>query len=478
MAVPWRQLPVVAVAALAACTSQDQEGRSAVQTADLAIVNATVLTMASEQPLESTTVLVEGDRITWIGPASALNVPETLRQVDGTGRFLIPGLIDSHAHTHNEDQLQLFVANGVTTVRDMFGKPHHLDWMDRLRDDPDFLAPTLRVASPILDGDPPILGDAVGVSDPDAAAALVADYAESGFQAIKVYSRLSRPVYDAVVAAADEVGLPVEGHVPQAVGLDHAIESGMRAIEHFTGYEVLALSDSVAASLGGGEGQYLRERARLATEWQDGLLTFDQIFDPTKMSALARRTAAAGVWNVPTLTVNQIVTPDEYESRLEDPGVEYVDRERVENWRPPATRNPVRARSLRALIHEFGLRLIAAMHSEGAMVLVGTDTANPFVVPGFSIHNELANFVAAGLSPSETLRSATRLPAEFLGLGEEIGSVSVGRRADLVLLDANPLADITNLKRVVGVILRGRWLDRADIDSMLDGVADRVNSGL
>jgi imidazolonepropionase-like amidohydrolase len=271
---------------------------------------------------------------------------------------------------------------------------------------------------------------------------------------VKVYSDLSATVYDAIVREAAVHGLPVVGHVPTAVGLRHALRSGQSSIEHLSGYLTAAQAEDAP------------ERA--TSDWA-AVASFDE----TRLPDLARWTRASGVWNCVTLVaMRRFTTADEARRLLERPEVRYVAPMSREGWAPEnfegwTDEKLAPFRRARTML----LEITRALHGADARILLGTDSANPHVVPGFSIHEELELLVQAGMSPYEAIRAGTRDAAEFLGLQAEFGTVQAGRRADLILLEANPLEDVANVRRRVGVMLRGRWYPEAEIGQRLLEIA-------
>lgn len=424
----------------------------------VAFVGASIVTLDERGLLEEHTVLVRNGRIEAVGPAESVPVADDALVVDARGRFLMAGLADMHVHAWNPDDLLLFVANGVTTVRNMFGSQNQLRWRAEIERG-ERLGPNLVTAGPIVDGKPPVWpGSSVVVTAEDAER-VVAEQVDAGFDFIKVYARLSPDAYDAVIAAAREREIPVHGHVPAAVGLDRVLASGQRSIEHL---------DACEGPLEA-EGSPTHDRADVISRfaaWQH--------VEPERFPMLADALYQSGVWSCPTeIVMQRWLAPGELEPELERPAMRWVADSTVALWRSMSGFRTDRASEIRAG-SENRLAFVAALHKEGARLLVGTDTGNPWVVPGFSLHEELANFVAAGIEPSDVLRIATADAAEFLGQSEGFGRVAAGLRADLVLVDGDPREDLARLLRPAGVMVRGRWLDRAELDRRLDELARKL----
>lgn len=366
----------------------------------LAFTGVTVIPMRPDAVLEERTVTVQEGRIVRIGPARSVEVPEDARVVDGEGRFLMPGLADMHVHLDRED-LGAYLAAGITTVRNMWGFPGVREMGEEIAAGR-LAGPRIHGVSPGLDASPPRWPYTQIVDDPAAADSVVEAQRRAGWTVLKVYQKLGRAAYDSIVAAARRRDMAWVGHTPTAVGLDRVLESGQRSVEHLGGYEVLA-------GTGGHRGP---------AAWAEA--------EPSRMDALAARTAEAGVWNCPTLSIQL----------------------RMGRGLPEETR----ARGA-----ENRRRMVGALHAAGGGILAGTDAGIGVTEPGRSLATELRELVKAGLSPFDALVAATRAPAEFLGAGEVAGIIREGARADLLLLEANPLEDVGAVKAVAGVMADGRW---------------------
>jgi imidazolonepropionase-like amidohydrolase len=421
-----------------------------------AFINVNVVPMATETVVPAQTVLVEDGIITTIGDVDIVRIPEDALAVDGTDRFLMPGLAEMHAHVPAADSQQLdrfftlFVANGVTSIRGMLGDPSHLDLRRDILDGNVF-GPRLTTSGPSLNG-----RSVSGAAD---ARRQVREQSAAGYDFIKVHPGLSAEEFTALAQTASNVEIPFAGHVPVAAGLDLALRLGMATIDHLDGYFVALLPPDSAGS--GGYGGFFD--VMLAAE-----------LDVEGIEAVAAATAAAGTWNVPTQTLIEHrlsgIGIDELKSR---PEMQYMPKETIERW--AAATAALRAESgfdsdIAQLAIAIRRSLILALHRAGAPLLLGSDAPQVFNVPGFSVHHELDLLVAAGLTPFEALATGTTAPAEFLGTNT--GSVQDGRDADLVLLDANPLEDISNSRRIHGVMLRGEWLSSRDLEERLARFSD------
>jgi imidazolonepropionase-like amidohydrolase len=426
----------------------------------LAIVGATVLPMDREGELAGATVLVEGGRIRAVGPAAEVRVPEGAQVVDGAGRFLMPGLVDMHVHAWFESDLTLFVANGVTTVRNMFGAPLQVAWRDEVAAGARF-GPSIVTAGPIVDGDPPVWPGSRVVMTPDDARAAVAEHVAGRYDFVKVYAGVPAEAYAALMEAAGEAGLPVHGHVPRAVGLRAALAAGQRTIEHLDGFETCLAEGVPAAQEPGGSGF-------------GGVLRAWGAADLARLPALAEAARAAGAYQCPTLVVlRKVLGPDDLERELARPELRCVPPFLAQMWRQRAAQGPLAAELARAG-DAARVATTRALAQAGAPLLLGTDMGNPWVVAGWSVHEELANLVEAGLSPAAALRAATRTPAECLGATGEFGAVATGLRADLLLLEADPRLDVGAASRRVGVVLRGEWFPEAELLRRVEAVAAQM----
>jgi imidazolonepropionase-like amidohydrolase len=444
------------ILALAACVRGGGPGGIADQSSPtLAIVGVTVIPMTEgATTLPDHVVLVRDDRIAAVGPRRRVAIPRSARIIDARGRFLMPGLADAHVHLEyieDPNVLKLFVANGVTTVRSMDGRPYIMGWRDRVRSG-SLVGPRIVTAGPIIDGAPPARPDNLAVADAAAARAAVAEQAAGGYDFIKLCSNLSEGAYEAAIAEARQRGLRVAGHVPRAVALERAAAS-LWSIEH--------LGDFAAGIAAPGSTTPGWARRALAAPT-----------DQAKLGALASTLAAAGTWVVPT-TVQQdrwLAPQAKVAAWLSDPQISSLPPFILDFWRGSVERMSSRmdaddwAMLERARVNR--LAAVAALHRAGVKLAIGTDTPNPFVAMGASVHLELANFVAAGMTPLEALRAATVAPARMLGLEAEQGSVEIGKRADLLILEGNPLQDIGETTRPFGLVLAGRWFSAEELSAL------------
>ena len=427
-----------------------------------AFTNVNVVPFDRERVVAGQTVIVRDGRIAEIGPAEQTKVPAGTMEIDGRGKYLMPGLADMHVHlfagTGQDDlanqQFQLFLANGVTTIRNMIGKPEHVQLRDRVAKG-ELLGPAIYTAGP------PLLGN--NVPTPEAAELAVTEQKKAGYDLLKLHEGLSPETYAAIVATAKRVGIPFAGHVTATVGLKRALDAQQNSIEHLDGYLQALVADNSPVKPGNS---------------QVMLGPVLQHIDESKLSTLAAATRKASVWNDPTLTLFKLVVSDaKPEEYLGWPEMKYIPakmREGFAKQKQSTLGNPAPAAERQRYI-ELRNKVLVGLHAAGAKLLIGPDSPQFFLVPGFATHRELQSFVDAGLSPYQALEAATRNPAEYFAetmkTKRDFGTVETGLRADLLLLDANPLQSVANLSKRAGVMVRGRWLPQSELSKMLENVA-------
>lgn len=419
------------------------------QDGDLIVAHVTVLPMSRPGALADQTVVIRDDRIVAIAPSETVRVSAGATVIQGGGRWLMPGLADMHVHLRSERDLTLYLAAGVTTVRNMFGAPEHLAWRTEIEQGRR-VGPTVLTAGPIIDGEPPVWSGSTVLTAPAQADAVVTTQQAQGYDFLKVYARLSRASYEALAAAAARHGMALAGHVPTAVGLRGVLSARQRTIEHLDGW-LLALAPG-APALPETAGMTDRDRAALAR------------LDPRGLPALIRETIAAGTWNCPTLVVLDRM------AQREAPALRWLDRVAPEvrmEW-DAARAIPRSAADLATTedANAWKRRILAALAAAQAPILVGTDTGNPFVIPGEALHEELELLVAAGLPRERVLRAATADVGTFLGRPHDVGTLEVGARADLILVATDPRTSALPLVPD-GVIARGAWHPRSELEARL-----------
>lgn len=427
-----------------------------VQAETTAFINVNVIPMTSEVVHRQKTVMVTDGKITLIDDVDTTPIPEDIQVIDGTDRYLMPGLSEMHGHIPGaaseslERILHLYVANGITLMRGMLGQPSHLTLQQDLLDGK-ILGPRLFTSGPSFNGR--------SVKSPGQAKRMVREQHEAGYDFLKIHPGLSREEFDAVAETAQALGIPFAGHVPEDVGLERALAAGIATVDHLDGYMQTLLPAHEDPS-GGFEGFF-------------GLLLADQA-EEEKIGAIVLATKRANVWNVPTQSLFvHVVSADSAKNMSVRPEMRYMPATTVQQWANSKNRvvtdTGYRLETANRAI-EVRQKIIKALQDSGAGLLLGSDSPQIFNVPGFAIHRELQYLVDAGLTPYEALLSGTVNPARFFGRADTAGTVEVGNDADLVLLDANPLADISAARRVHGVMVRGRWVSRSELNAMLEAL--------
>jgi len=438
-----------------------------------AFTHVTVIDMTGAPPSLDMTVVITGDRITEIGKSAAVHAPEGAQVIDASGKFMIPGLWDMHVHWYHKNYLPLFVANGVTGIRIMWGAPLHQQWRKEIEQGA-LVGPRMAIASAIVDGPKPIWPGSIAVgNDAEGRQAVIRSKAE-GADFIKVYSRLPREAYFAIADEAKKQGIPFAGHVPGPVSVTEASDAGQKSIEHFTSVlEACSTREEELRKAGQDAwsnlpaGQAFPSRATLRPVTRQMLDTFS----PEKANALFARLARNHTWQCPTLTVLRNMAFIKDPAINKDPRVKYMPPEIVSGWDPAGDfRLSDRTEEDYALarsVYKKLTELVVPMRRAGVEFLAGTDVLNPYCLPGFSLHDELTLLVAAGLSPLEALQAATLNPARYLGKEKDLGTIEKGKIADLVLLEANPLEDIGNTRKIDAVVTGGTLFPKAALQKML-----------
>ncbi|MEM9300671.1 MAG: amidohydrolase family protein [Pseudomonadota bacterium] len=425
--------------------------------ADAATVfeNVNVITMDAGVVLEERDVLVVEGRIAAISRELG-QVAGDVVHIDGTGRWLMPGLTEMHAHVppsgtrqDMEDVLTLFLAQGVTTIRGMLGEPGHLTVRDELAAG-ELFGPRLITSGPSFNGN--------SVTSPEQASERVRAQAGAGFDFLKVHPGLSRDEFTAIMAAAKTVDIPVAGHVSDDYDLWYAVEQGQDCIDHLDKFVAALVPPEADGSRPAGA-FFGVDLARSA--------------DRSQIPALAERLAAAGTWIVPTEALMVHLLGDTpTDDLLAGPGMGYMSLATKSQWAGQRGSLPFSSED-RAAFLELRRELLRALHRADARLLLGSDGPQVFNVPGFSLHAELEIYVDAGIPPGAALASGTVGPATYFGAGDLRGRIAVGMEADLVLLRANPLEDISATREIDGVMAAGRWHDRKDLDARLAAIEAR-----
>ena len=427
---------VAAVSFLSGCERE-------VSSPSLALVGVTIVDIEDGTLRSDMAILVTGERITSVLSTREAEIPETIETFDGNGLFVIPGLWDMHVHALWDQEiadafLPLFVVNGITGIRDMGGALEVLSKVRAAEQSGEVVLPRIVAAGPILDGPEPVHPSvSIAVSTPKDAIQAVDSLAAAGVDFIKVYTLLPREAYFAILQAARRYDLPVAGHVPASVTPEEAAESGQVSIEHL----------------------------------RDELAPFCTRSDETSCTPLLEAFKRFGTYHTPTLVVLQAKTYPGYSPRDDIQELEYVPEKLRSEWaamrRAHREGRPAEYFRQRRATYREELWLVGLLQQAGIPILAGSDTGNPFIFPGTSLHQELEELVASGLTPRDALATATTTPARFLGVSDSLGSVREGYLADLVVLEANPLEDVRNTRRITAVVTRGTLLTRRDIDERL-----------
>ena len=413
--------------------------------APVAFTNVNVISMLEEGVQPDQVVVVHGDTIASIGS----ELPPNAQIIDGQGKFLIPGLAEMLANVpddpdYRDDVLFLWLAHGVTFVRGMLGHQSHLQLREQLLSG-EVLGPRLATAGPAFSGRT--------ISGPSSSASNARRQKKAGYDFLKIHPGLSRDEFDILAFTAKDVDIPFGGHVTERMGLAESLEAGQRWIDHLDGY-MQALVPDVAS--------YPREAA---SPFGMDLAPY---VDRSLIEGVVAQTVDSGAAVVPTETLlENFANAARWQEMARREQFRYVPQELRESYvRSLSGAAEARGANVAAQALTIRKALIKALHDAGVPVLLGSDSPQVFNVPGFSAHRELESMVAAGLTPFEALAAGTTAPAAFFETAEW-GAIEPGRAADLVLLGANPLDDITNSRTIEGVMVRGRWLDRAELDAGL-----------
>jgi imidazolonepropionase-like amidohydrolase len=433
----------------------------------LVLNNVTIVDVRTGALQSEQTVILERNHIASVGPSRLAKYPRNAPSVNCRGLFLIPGLWDMHVHLVFGDwfpyaqdiSLPLFVANGVTGVRDMGSE---LDIVQGWRNEIEtkrLIGPRIYTSGPMLDGPKPRFPSSLAIATPEDARRAVADLKRRGTDFIKLQSLIPRDAVFALAEEAQKQEIPFEGHVPDAVRASEMSAAGMKSFEHLLGIF---------------EGSSPAEDDLLKGNKTEG--RFLATYDPVRAVALASILAKNQTWQCPTLVWERGGNLIDASDFSKDTLVKYV---------PASWKNKKWKRFTEEITQGYGaddlairrrfvekeLEVVGMLHKAGVPFLAGTDTpAGVHIFPGFSLHEELQRFVAAGFTPLDALQTATINPARFFGMEDQLGTVEKGKIADLVLLSANPLEDVANTQKIAGVIVNGRYFYRAELDKMLSRV--------
>lgn len=470
---PAALLLVVSAAGLPA-----QASRTALAPGSFVVTNVNLIPMTRETVIRNAAVVVKDGKIIAAGPAASVSTPNGARRIDGRGGYLMPGLADMHTHLYSDDhvpdslgryEMGIFLANGITTARLMIGTTAQ----QALRKEIEagrVIGPQLWLASPQLAGRADV--NTKVVTTPQGAKVAVDDVADAGYDFVKITNFIDLATYDGIMAEAKVRGIRVDGHVNPGVGVLHAAVSGQH-LQHLDGWFEAALADTAPM------------KVSLTQYGVFSLNTWKSIdfIDDSKIAPLAGAVARSGIWSTPTLALfNTVFAAGETDAEIRArPDWALIPSDfrnaimgaRSHYWTEAAAQ--VRTEARRKRYVEFRYKVVKALSDSGAHILAGSDAPDWFMSAGYTLHRELAALVAAGLTPFQALAAATKGPARFLGASNSWGTIEVGQRADLVLLERNPLEDIRNTTSIQATVIGGRWLARADLDAMVATAARRMN---
>jgi len=438
----------------------------------LVIRGASLVDVKSGTEFPNTAIVVQGDRITQVSKEGNVEVPVGAQIIDAKGKWVIPGLIDSHAHAEAADEavFNLYLAHGVTTIRNPGGDVTVL----RLTRDKllrgGVVGPRLFFAGPALDGMPPVWpGGILLVDTPERARSAVNFLADQGVDFVKVYNNVKEPELQVIVQTAKERGLPVSGHVPRTLTMTRAIELGMTRLEHIriTGKEMLTAEEAAAIDP-------LPVGKREPMLWQRFNLQSE------KMRTLVQLLAKSRVFLDPTLVVDEYFEASTKEAIERNPNNQYFPKANIEealkSWNTGVFETPPELVPAAHEAFQKEQKFVGLCGVAGVRIIAGTDGPGIGVlVPGFALHREMELLVASGLSPSQALRAATSTAAEALGKEDQLGTVEPKKFADLVILDADPLASVQNLKQIHLVVQGGKTYEPK---TLLDEARARANKKL
>jgi imidazolonepropionase-like amidohydrolase len=456
-------MSLLAAAVLSACSTPAATPTPApVVTGRYAIADVTVVDVETGTAVPGQTVIVAGEQIESIGATRDVRIAEGTASIDGQGRYLMPGLVDAHVHFFDPEVFgRLMIANGVLLVRDT-GLP--TEAVVPLRDElnrGEVRGPEMVATGALLDGTPPLIPEiSLGLRTPEEGREGVRQQAAAGVDMIKVYSRLDRATFLAIVDEAQKLGLKAVGHVPESIYIEEAAAAGLSSSEHLFGFEKV-----IARLLG----ERLNWTYRGMGADVGYLLRLNEV-QGEELQAVYQRLRASGLTVCPTVVVFKTGTRFDVIMAGDFAMSEYISPTVWDIW----TSQWSQQSQLEDALWRSWAQMVRQLHQAGIPLMVGTDLIVPGIIPGFAVHEEMAIWQDAGIPPAEVLRSATLVPAQFMGLERRLGSISVGKAASMVLLRANPLQDVRNAQQIEGVFLRGDYMSRKDLDRLLGEAQELV----
>jgi imidazolonepropionase-like amidohydrolase len=439
----------------------------------LIFTNVNVVNLHNGVIARGMTVVIKQGRISGVAKVGFVAQGPEIQIVNADGKYMIPGMWDMHVHSafvspawDEKVIYPLYIANGITGVRDMGGDPDVLESRRRRIDGGQLLGPHLILGGPFLASGKSDR-QTIGVNTPEEGRQAVDAIKKRGLDFVKVLS-VSRESYFAIADESSKQNIPFVGHVPHAVSVREAAAAGQKSIEHLTGVLLACSSreDELRA-----QGLAALTRRDYAAYRAIGAQTISS-YDPIKAGALFLQLAKSNTWQVPTLVWTETNSRLDDPELTSDPRLKYVPASVRTEWDPAKLLGNTSPEELAALKSEAtrDLELVAAMRSAGVRFMAGSDGPDPYVFPGFSLHDELEWLVKSGFSPLQSLQAATLNPALFLAKSDKYGTVEVDHAADLLLLEANPLDDIRNTRKIFGVVEGGKYYSRQELDTMLQQV--------
>ena len=470
---------------LFSCSSTRQESEEGQKA--LVFTHAVIIDAAGGPNKTDMTVVIAGDRITDIKKTGKTRLPKGAQVIDATGKFLIPGLWDMHAHYYDAGYLPLFIANGVTGVRIMWGSPYDFKQREEIAKG-SLIGPRMIIGSPLIDGPKPVWPGSISVSNEVEARQVVRQVKEIGYDFVKIYQLLPREAYFAIADESRKQGISFAGHLPSSISATEASNAGQRSIEHLAS---MSLGILLACSSKEEELRKEREKAFKGVSRQqprtrsqlEAYRSFTnkvlETYDDEKASALFAFFVKNSTWQCPTLIVLRSYRYLDDKNFSNDARLKYMPKAERESWElknnPSVSSNTAEDWAIEKKVYQKELEIVGAMRRAVVKFLAGTDAGNPFCFAGFSLHDELGLLVQAGLTPMEALQAATYNAAEFLGLTDSLGTIEAGKIADLVVLDANPIDDIANTRKIAAVVVDGKYYPRSSLDEMLAKIEALAN---
>lgn len=476
-----RCLIALSLMATVACDDDKSAARDLIRISKIAVVDVEAGTVETVQD-----VYVRDGRIVWVGPSGTSTLPEAGRQLNGAGLFLMPGLWDSHVHVFSAESepdfaLPLYILNGVTSIRDM-GALISLEEQREVNAaiaSGDRIGPRIINAGAMIDGPPGSWPGQMVAATPEGGRARVREAAQRGWTSVKAYSLLDKETYSAIADEANELGLPLYGHVPEGVTLNDAIDAGQDVIEHF-GRVTKACSTKEQEMIDGARNALASDDPfqALMTAMATHTLTTFETWDASRCGEIVRALADAQVAIAPTLMVSDFCLGND--PAPDDPRMQTVPFSIRAQWGEPDFRRAAMTEDLLAVAPAAvrqDWKTFKMAHEAGVTMLASSDAAflNPFLFHGATLIDELERYVQIGLTPRESLATATINPARLFGEVDELGSVAAGQRANLVLLRANPLEDISAVRELEAVIADGRVFNRTRLDEMQSKLRSQAN---